>query len=187
MSGMKPFFLSGANAKIRVNNQTIAFCTNLSYSVTVNTAEPTVLGMYEASSLESLGYKVSGSFTVIRYVADIKTDIGGTAPHGAIDNGNGLGTLTSSNLLDKLTTDGRAHQNLDPSKLHKGTGFDIEIFQKFENGQRAVAKIRYARITKADFNLSVRGAATQTFNFVALYADEDSFQADFSGQGQQFS
>ena len=71
MAGQTPFFLTGANAKIRVNGVTLAFCTNLSYSIAVNHATPQVLGMYEGSSVEPLSYRVTGSFTIIKYTARI--------------------------------------------------------------------------------------------------------------------
>ena len=45
MSGMVPFFLTGANAKIRVNGRTMAFCTNVSYSTRVMHKNPKILGM----------------------------------------------------------------------------------------------------------------------------------------------
>jgi hypothetical protein len=67
MAGNKPFFISGAKAKIKVNNKTMAFCSDLSYSVQIITQTPKVLGMYEGTSVEPLGYNVSGSFTIIRY------------------------------------------------------------------------------------------------------------------------
>jgi len=194
MAGMKPFFLTGANAKVRVNGRTIAFVTNLSYSVDVKHATPTVLGMYEPSSVEPLGYLVTGSFSVVRYTADIATDVGGTRPNGVSERGNGLGTFGPDSLLKQLAggfdfkqPDGRAYQNLNPAKLKTATTFDIEVFQKFASGQRSVAKIRDVRITRADFNLGSRSAARQTFNFTALYADEDSFLADFSGTSQKFA
>jgi hypothetical protein len=50
-----------------------------------------------------------------------------------------------------------------------------------------VAKIRDARITASDFQIDKKSTAMQRFSFTALYADEDSFIADFSGDGQQFS
>jgi hypothetical protein len=194
MAGMKPFFLTGANAKIKVNNRTLAYCTNLSYSVEVKHATPTVLGMYEPTAVEPLGYIVSGSFSVVRYIADVKGKTG-KAPEGTSDKGNGLGYIgPDGNGFSKLLAgfdlkngvDGRAYDNLNPKQLQKATGFEIEVFQKVDSDQASVAKIRGARITRADFNLSVNSAATQTFNFTALYADEDSFIADFSGLGQQF-
>lgn len=195
MAGMKPFFLTGSNAKIRVNMKTLAYCSNVSYSIQIHHATPTVLGMYEPSSVEPLSYKVSGSFSVVRYVADIKDDVGGTSPNGASERGNGIGGWGPDGTLEKLAAgfdikkgiDGRAYDNLDPSKLQKATTFNIEIYQKFAGGQRSVANIRDVRITRADFNIGNKQAATQTFNFTALYVDEDSFKADFSGLGQQFA
>jgi hypothetical protein len=224
MAGIKPFFITGANAKIKLNGKTLAFCTDLSYSIQVAHQTPKVLGMYEGSSVEPLGYTVSGSFTVIRYAKDAASAIKGNRPHGVNDNGNGVGNWGSAwggTLGDFLSrngvgNNGRANENLDPSKLSNATTFDIQVYQRVPGtGQQAdgvqnvlssvsdiltggtggagaaenmigVANIRNCRITQADFSLSKRGAAMQRFNFVALYVDEDSFVADFSGKGQQF-
>lgn len=186
MAGMKPFFLTGANAKIKVNNVTLAYCTSVSYSVTVNHTAAKVLGMYEATSVEPLSYSVTGSFTVVRYVADVKSSVGGTAPHGVSEKGNGIGNFGENQGKLFSGFDGRAYDNLNPSKLDKATGFDIEISQKVCGKTQEVAKIRAARITKADFNVGGKTAATQTFQFTAIYADEDSFLADMSGKGEQF-
>ena len=195
MAGMRPFFLTGANAKIRVNMKTLAYCTNLSYTVDVKHATPTVLGMYEASSVEPMSYKVSGSFSVIRYVADMVSDVGGHSPHGVQATGNGIGAWGPEGLVDKALAgfniskgvDGRAYEDLNPSKLDKATTFNIQVYQKFAGGQRSVVEIRDVRITRATFNIASSTAATQSFNFTALYVDEDSFKADFSGSGQQFA
>lgn len=193
MAGMRPFFLSGANAKIKINNVTLAYCTNLSYSVQVNHATPRVLGMYEPTSVEPLSYIVTGSFSIVRYVADVKDNVGGVSPNGADPAGNGVGNWGPDGLGKRLAQgfnfsapDGRAYDALNPSKLDKATGFEINVYQKIAGGggQQSVAKIRDARITRADFNLGVRSLATQTFNFTAVYLDEDSFIADFSGRGQ---
>lgn len=181
MAGMKPFFITGANAKIKVNDRTMAYVTNLSYSVQVNHATPRVLGMYEPTSVEPTGYIVTGSFSVVRYIADA-TDSSGTQPNGTSSKGNGVGYWGKTK-----PTDGRAHEALNPSKLKNATGFDIEIFQKACNANIAVARIKGARITKADLNMGAKRLTTQTFNFTAIYADEDSFLADSSGTGQQFA
>jgi hypothetical protein len=184
MSGQRPFFLTGANAKIKVNNKTLAYATNMSYSISVNHASPVVLGMYEPTSIEPLSYVVSGQFTVIRYVADIKNE--GVKNIADSSTGNGIGNWKSfgSPTKDpgKYITDSRTNESLNPGKLDQAIGFDIQIYQ----GSTSVAKIRNARITKADFNISIDNLAHQTFSFSAIYADEDSFLADFSGRGQQF-
>jgi len=186
MSGVKPFFLTGANAKIKVNGRTLAYCTNLSYSVRVEHATPTVLGMYEASSVEPIGYTVTGQFSVIRYIADVANGVAGKNPNGVRNHGNGIGNWGESGVSIANLADGRAYENLKPSKLHTATTFDLEVIQKTPTGSIAAAKIRDVRITQADFKLEKKSAATQTFNFTALYADEDSFLADFSGTSQKF-
>lgn len=235
MAGVKPTFITGANAKIKLNGKTLAFCTDLSYSIQILTQTPKVLGMYEGSSVEPLGYQVSGNFTVVRYAKDIKAAQGGTPAKdlAANDAGNGVGNWGSTwgdgvfkNALPSLGigNDGRANEALDPSRLAQGATFDIQVYQKVMNivegppgvgdqvassvqdaadflggAQQSgfaakggtnllgVANIRNCRITQADFSISKRGAAVQRFSFVALYVDEDSFVADFSGLGQHFT
>lgn len=192
--------------------------------------------MYEGSSVEPLGYSVSGNFTVVRYAKDA-VHSGGNPPQGVASNnaGNGVGNWggvwggTTGDFFARngIGNDGRANEALDPSKYANGTTFDIQVFQKYDNrlGQHTgnsndsrglssaiaglsnilqggtgggggssgpnidligVANIRNCRITQADFSINKKGVATQRFNFVALYVDEDSFVADFSGVGQQF-
>lgn len=235
MSGVRPFFVTGANAKIKLNGKTLAFCTDLSYSVEILTQTPKVLGMYEGSSVEPLGYTVSGSFTVVRYVKDIQSAVNGKPPTGVAENdaGNGVGNWGNawgglgSSLLDAagVGNGGRADEALNPAKFASGTTFDIQIYQKVDtrtggsvarpgpvdsalgavstvlqggtnsNGSGGsgpnidfvgVANIRNCRITRADFLIAKKSPAVQKFTFTALYVDEDSFVADFSGDGQQF-
>lgn len=200
MSGVGPFFITGANALVKLNGKTIAFCTDFSYSVAIAHQTPKVLGMYEGSSVEPLGYTVSGSFSVIRYAKGAEAAQGSNSlPNGvaANDAGNGVGNWGSvwgGGALGNIPSiigvpfsgsDGRANEALNPTTYANGTTFDIQVYQKTTNGNIGVVNIRSVRITQADFNLSKKTAAQQRFNFVALYADEDSFVANFSGQGQQ--
>lgn len=174
---MNPFFITGASAKLLVNNKTMAFCTDLSYSIQVITQTPKILGLYEGSSVEPLGYSVSGSFTVIRYAKHAVSNTG-SQPHNAVDKGNGMGNWPDKGI-------GAASDiQLNPADLSKGSSFDITVYQKTPHGNIGVANIRNARIVQADFTLSKKGLAMQRFNFVALYADEDSYRADLSGTHQ---
>jgi len=188
MAGLAPFFLTGANAKIRVNDNTLAFCTDLSYAISVNHVAPKVLGVYEATSIEPLSYMVSGSFSIIKYAAELKEAQPGKSPDGVSNSGNGLGAWGPDNPLKSVGfgNDGRAHQNLDPSKLQTGTFFDIEVWQKTNVGNCLIAKLRDCRITQAEFSLNKKSPGIQRFNFQAIYADEDTFRAGISGTGQQF-
>jgi hypothetical protein len=149
--------------------------------------------MYESVSLEPLSYEVSGSFTLIRYVASVASTNQGfnfAVPSGVSDTGNGIGAVGPANIIQQnIGNDGRAFQALDPSTYQNGTFFDIAVSQKMANGDsHGVAKIRSCRITRADFALSGKNQpAVERFLFKALYLDEDSFLAGFSGTGQQFS
>jgi len=188
MAERAPFFIVGATAKIKLNNQTIAFCQDFSYSVVVKHASPHVLGQYEVNSLEPLAYEVSGSFSVIRYTRNAVKNIvqsGAKPPDGVSNLGNGLGSWGANNF-GNLGNDGRANENLDPSVLNVATFFDIEVYQKIKGNTRGIAKLRDCRVESANFSMTKTTAGTQRFTFKAIYADEDSFIAGFSGQGQQF-
>lgn len=179
MSGIRPFFITGANVKILLNGKTMAFCTDFSCSTQILTQTPKVLGKYEGSSVEPLGYTVSGSFTLIRYAKNAVKDIG-VQPHSTVNDGNGMGNWSDSGLGQ--ATDIQAN----PADLHNGSTFNIEVYQKIvkDNGSKdklGIVRIRNARITQVDFAISKKAAATQHFNFIALYVDEDSYRADFSG------
>jgi hypothetical protein len=189
MAGKQPFFLTGANAKIKVNGVTLAYATNVSYRVEVIHEDPRILGMYEGHSLEPVSYRVSGNFSVIRYVADAKDRIPGS-PSGANVAGNGAGYMSpDGSLLQKaagVRPDSR--EFFDPKLMDRHAGFEIEIFQKMPSGDPLpVAKIKGAKLTLSEFSMDKKSPAIQNFAFRALYADEDSFKTRFSGRGQQFT
>jgi hypothetical protein len=202
MSGIKPFFVTGDKVKLVVNGKVMAFATDFSASVQILTQTPHVLGMYEGTSVEPLGYNVSGSFAIVRYVKNAKENIGGTPPNGVqdADNGNGIGSWgnPSAAVLGVLAggglpgsgspsaQDGRANEALNPATYSQGTSFDIEIYQHQPNGDPlGVVRIRSARISKADFNINKKNAGMDRFEFVGLYLDGDNFYAQSSGGGQQ--
>jgi hypothetical protein len=192
MAKQIPFFLTGANAKIKLNGVTLAFCANFGYSVRIESAAPRVLGQYEIDSIEPLSYNVAGSFTIIRYAKNLKEKVeklGMVAPDGVSNKGGGLGNWQPSN-----SKEGRANENADPSKLSTGGFFDIEVYQKIAGGlidsgntnkkpeveNILIAKLRKARIIEFDLILAKRDVANQRFSFIATYLDEDTFNANFS-------
>jgi hypothetical protein len=201
MAGTRPFFLTGANAKLKLNGKTFAFCTDFTCSVQIAHQTPKVLGMYEGVSVEPLSYNVMGAFSIIRYVHNAEANIGGNVPHGVDPNdaGNGVGAWGSiwgggalGNLPSQLGnpfaggSDGRANEALDPSTYQQGTTFDIEVYQHNPNGDPlGVIKVRSARISKADFSINKRSPGMDKFEYVALYVDGDAYKANPSGTGQQ--
>lgn len=139
MAGQAPYFLTGANAKIKINGVVIAYCTDFRYSVRIKHAKPKVLGLFEAQSIEPMSYDVSGSFNVIRYVADVEQrlkSLGNNVPNQTTNFGNGSGYWSSSkkgagDIVGGVNPlDGQANNNLIPGDLLAGLFFDIEIYQK---------------------------------------------------------
>lgn len=196
MSGKVPFFITGNNAKIRVNGVTLAFVTDFRYTIKINHSDVRILGVYEHDTAEPLSYDVNGGFTVVRYVEGRKSALerqGFKSPDGVSNLGNGVGSWTRNQprgiggtvrSSGNFTNDGRANEALDPGKLQTGTWFDIEFYQKVPGGQTGVTRIRNCRITQADSQVSKRGVLVQSFQFIANAVDEDSFLATPSGVGQ---
>jgi hypothetical protein len=221
VANKKPFFITGSNCKIKVNGVTIAYATDLSYSVSIGHIPVKILGIYESDTIEPVSYSVTGSFTVIRYVDGASNYIG--KMEGSNGYGNGVGSFADSSQFtrpDLLRSDGKADQSANPAKLGDATGFDIEIYQKIvkkssdsnlisslfqaasspastldnvfiadagSDNLLGIARIRNCRITAINSTISKRSPMIQQFQFIANYVDEDSFIAETSGQGQQFS
>lgn len=225
MAATIPSFLTGANAKIKINDVVMAFATDIQYSIAVAHASPRVLGRYEVEEHQPLKYDVRGSFTIIRYtdapginafqptktteelvlptgngiagqvlaphVVKTTTAVGG--PVGGISDanpsGNGIGKWQkeAGGVFGDIFTGAGATGSLDPSKMHRALGFEIEIHQKTGDGTRSIARFRGCRITTTNFRIDKKSVAKQSFEFIAQYGDEDSFITGESGVGQQFS
>lgn len=208
MSGKVPFFLTGANAKIKVDGVTLAMCTDVAYSVRVKHANPHVLGVYESFSNDPLSYEVTGSFTVVRYCSGLKDFLHGGATEDPVVKAANDALFSSTHLgRDRPSPRGKQYgtpndvspkgngigawgqtsvvkESLDPGQLYRAAGFDIEIIQKAGTATGIIARLRNCRVVGSDFRLTRRGVAVQTFTFQANYADEDSFSATISGVGQ---
>lgn len=200
MAGLKPFFLTGANAIIRVNGVAIAFATNISYSVRVNHVSPRVLGRYEVEEHQPLSYDVSGSFSIIRYANGLKKELeegnSNKAPEGVSYGGNGIGTWgpevgnSGQELLGLPGTstvgNGNTGDSFTPSALNRSQMFDLQINQQLSGSDECTyALIRNCRIISSDFSMGKKSTANQSFTFLAQAVDEDSFTARKSGVGQE--
>lgn len=207
MAGRNPFFITGANAKIKLNGRVIAYCTDVSYRISVKHASPRVLGRFEVEVNQPLQYDVSGSLTVIRYAKGAISHVN-NAPPGVAGKGNGIGQTGLGSFggalgsalglpTPDLQFDGKADEAFVPSRMFQSSMFDIEIIQKLgrlnpetetpEIENCAIAILRDCRLTESSFSMSKKTAATQTFSFIARYADEDSFIARKSGVGQELT
>lgn len=202
MSNRVPFFLTGGNAKILINNKTVAFATDVSYKVSVKHASPRVLGRFEVEVHQPLTYDVSGSLTIIRYARGLKDFLKKSnyaAPEDADPNGNGIGSYGRSSFAGAIGSalglptadgqfDGKANEAFIPNRMYQSSMFDIEIRQKLPGGgEEKVVLLRDCRIEESNFTLNKRGVAMETLTFKARYADNDTAIARKSGVGQELS
>jgi len=178
MANKKPGFITGANAKIKMFGNTIAFVTDISYNVEVQTIPVEAMGRYEAYSNEPVGYAVSGGFSVIRYTPyAFKADTS-TAPDA--DDGAGIsGTASTGNATSYIAAgSGAAH--FDPSQILQSYTFDLEIQQKISNTQAYnLVKIVDCRMTRRGMTLNKRGVWIEQYGYIGLLLQD----VDSAGTG----
>jgi len=154
--GKRPFFLTGANAKIILNNKSVAFATDISYSVTVRHATPRVLGKFEVEVIQPLSYDVQGTLTIIKYARGMKNYVA-SPPEDVNQLGNGIGSFSSGqNILTSAlglpsggSFDGGAGDNFNPSRFFQSKMFDIEIRQKIAPQPEELTAFKAANLTIA--------------------------------------
>lgn len=167
MAQMKAGFITGANAKIVVGGITLAYCTDVSYNVTVQTIPIEAMGKYEVHSNEPVGYSVDGSLAVIRYTKRAATSLvddaaaEGNRPE-KIDPGAGQGS------------DWNTHIN--PKSLLTSSTFDLHIIEKADESGGAndveVVYLEDCRLTRRGASLNKRGVMVDQYNFVAILAGD---------------
>ena len=164
----KPIFITGANAKLKVDGKTFAYAQDVSYSVAVDTIPIETMGRYEAVTNEPVNYSVAGEFAIVRYTSAAVTASAGI--DSAATGGNGLGNVKGTN---NSTLGLSSHIN--PGKILDSQTWDLEVFQKGAGaGSNApVIKVLDCRITRKSGGLNKRGILVERISFVGLlHADE---------------
>lgn len=180
MAGKRAGFVTGANAKIMIDNSTIAYATNVSYDINVDTIPIEGIGRYEAWSHEPVGYSCSGSFAVTRY-----TKRAAASNISKVD--------ANGNTIDQVETGaaGNMAQHLDPSQLLLSETFDVKIFEKTSDPalEYRVLEIKDCRLRRRSGNLDKRGALMDQYTFVGILAGDaganDSAGISASESGDQ--
>lgn len=172
MAGVKPGLITGSNAKIQIGGKTIAYATDIQYSVDTAVIPVEVMGRYEVLTNEPIATSVAGSFTVVRY-SSLAKDLSGAAA-----TGNGVGNL------------GQGMANaFNPGQMLSTQTVDIVIFQKTKESAAAAAdvqeivRITDCRLTRLSGSINKRGILTEGYSFVGVLFDDDSFAASGSGTG----
>lgn len=178
MAQQKPGFITGANAKIKAFNKTLAYCSDVSYNVAVQTIPIESMGKYEVHSNEPVGYTVDGSFSIIRYTANATNSAAGgviqdaasgkpNAPESIEDGGNG-----------------NMGQHIDPAQLLASQTFDLEIYEKRDGGETAVYKVSDCRLTRRGMSLNKRGVMVDGYTFVGVLATDSDISTAVGNSGE---
>jgi hypothetical protein len=163
---MKPGFITGANAKIKMFGNTIAYCADVAYNITVQTIPVESMGKYEVHSNEPVGYSVDGSFSIIRYTKRASsTTEGGKIADVASGKGNSPSEIANA-------TGGDAMMHLNPAKLLQSQTFDLEIFEKNATGETSVFLVQDCRLTRRGMTLNKRGVMVDNYAYVGILATD---------------
>jgi hypothetical protein len=165
MAGKTPSFITGATAKIKVGNLTMAYAQDVSYNTTVTTIPIETMGRYEVVSNEPVAYFVDGSLSIIRYTKEA-SQMNGTA-----QNGNSV-----EQMVNNTGSGGVAGDGFDPARMIASETFDLEIFQKLiaAGATESVGKLRDCRFTRKGGGINKRGVLVEQFAFNAILMDNDS-------------
>lgn len=174
----KPTFIVGARAKIKVDSTTLAFATDVTYSVDVTHVPIEVLGSYEVVAYEPVGYRVSGTLTVVRFTSNPNTTPADTV--AASSKGN------SSFSMGGNTTGAVGPQaSFNPANLLLSQTFDIEVFDRRDgvaaNAGQSFIKIRDARFERRSANLTSKGMMQEQYTFNGILFDDDVASVAKSG------
>ena len=183
MASKIPSFVTGANAKIKVGGKTFAYASDVSYNVVVDVVPIETMGRYEAVTNEPVNYSVTGELSVVRYTGIAKTN---NIP-GTNTGGNGLGKV------DMGTVGGIGSHHINPGNMLISQTWDLAVFQKTQNaptgaGAQAVTTdavefitIKDCRFTRKSAGITKRGILVDRLSFVGILADDESFDASYSG------
>jgi hypothetical protein len=163
----KPGLVTGSNAKLKFGGKTLAYATDVSYSVDVSVVPVEVMGSYEVITNEPIAVNVRGSFTIVRYTAK-----GNAGLPASAKDGNGVGRFG-----------GGQTDAFNPGKMLSTSTVDLEIFQKSAqvgtdgaaSSVDSIVKISDCRLTRLSSGLNKRGIMTESYDFVGILYSDESF------------
>lgn len=158
MAGKKAGFITGANAKISMFGESVAYATDVSYDITVDNIPVEAMGRYEVFSYEPVGYRIAGSLSIIRYTARAKT----SGIDDAQANGKG------NNPSEIGGTGDNAKMHLNPQELLASQTFDLDIYEQTEGTPNQVFRIKDCRLSRRGMTLNKRGVITDRYSFVGI-------------------
>jgi hypothetical protein len=175
MAGVKPTFVVGARAKIRLDNKTVAFATNVNYTIDVTHVPVECLGAYEVIAYEPVGYRVSGTLTIVRYTANRNTP----GVEETTDNGNSVFAMGDPSHTARVPA------AFNPGNLILSETFDIDVYDR-RDGNKAGIEQKFANVQDARFErrgggLNAKGLLEEQYSFNGILFNDDAATVSKSG------
>ena len=181
MAGRQSAFVTGANARVKVDQKALAYATDVSYNIAVQTIPIETMGTYEVRDNVAVAYTVDGSFSVIKYTSAAQALEADTIPNGAA----GGNKPSKVNLQE-----GTMANHLNPKAILSSGTFDLEIYEQLPSASgigdgetKNVFSVKDCRITRRGMTLNKRGVYVDQYAFVGILAadnDGSTFDADLS-------
>jgi hypothetical protein len=188
MADKKPGMITGANAKIKVGETTLAYASDVSYNLTIDHIPVEVMNKYEVVSNEPVAMTLSGSFSVVRYskaAAESVPVIGADGnPTGEKTTVYVPGSTNSPNVWKQDSVN--KLKPFSPGDLLASKTFDITISQRYSGADGrekdvVFLKFKDCRITGRSTSLNKRSVMSERFDFVGETMDDDKIQSAASG------
>jgi hypothetical protein len=175
MAGIKPTFVVGARAKVKIDGKTLAFATSVNYTVDVAHVPVEALGSYEVISYEPVGYRVSGSLSIVRYTANANA----TAVNKTETEGN------SVFKMGLATNASRAPAAFNPGNLILSETFDLEVYDRRDgnpanDGQKFIT-ISDTRFERRQGGINSKGLLEEQYTFNGILMHDDAATVSKSG------
>jgi len=171
VANSRPSFVTGANARLKIDSKTIAYASDVSYRIIVDIVPVETMGRYEAVSIEPIAYTVSGELSIVRYTKAAVAATGITPINGVnVAGNNGVGAMG-------LNT------HFDPNTILASSTVDVEIFELRQQAgtvntareSSSITKVIDCRFTNKSSTINKRGIWVERFTFVGVLAEDDSF------------
>jgi hypothetical protein len=159
--------MTGAKAIVKIADEVVAFCSDVSYSVNVQHIPVEALGIFEIISNEPVAYTVEGTFSVVRYSSggNPQTQLNNFATSLATDS------IRTNNAADIDLSEGTLQDHINPAKILSSSTFKLEVVDK-SNTSSNMFILENCRITRRSSSLNKRNVLVDNYAFVAVLAQD---------------
>ena len=166
-SQLKPLFITGATAQIKIGDEIIGYCINVNCRLDTPNLGLDVVGMYEPIAIVPTASSVFGGFGVIRYTPGNESNIPDFDPDG-----------------NSLIFNDKVNYQLEPKNFLKDDYFNLEVYkpipkkdpedpEKIIYEYEHVCHVRDCRIITRGFTLIKKSYLIDQYQFMGRLSSDE--------------